>query len=387
MNKWIHSILSIVLFSALALAGNDAGNGGHGVVCRSLSGEVISIKILDFYEAEQLWGIHHQLGTSGTYMERVALALNRLKRVDPYRAERYQKHAEEFAAKAKFLPGVTLVNVPDTAHLAFPKGCLVEQIVNQRAPQFPEDSRYVVNLDLWNLLDDANKAGLVLHEVIYREAIEKKKTNSRGARYLNANITAVEFESITHPDYIKKLQAVGFVDYHFLEVTLNVDKEFKYFPNGKISSAYLISGIHPVHVGKSVVGVGEVNAHGMEVSFYENGGIKTSYLTVYGSEIIVPQGKVWVKGALAEFYADGTLKNILPESEQTWAKLNLAGYQVKTRERNTIFEFYESGNVKRARFHADGVNQVLTSNGPVTLENDQRVTIQFNEEGIATDIK
>lgn len=42
-------------------------------------------------------------------------------------------------------------------------------ILIQKDPQFPSEKRYSINLDLWNRLDGVNRAGMIMHEILYRE--------------------------------------------------------------------------------------------------------------------------------------------------------------------------------------------------------------------------
>lgn len=77
-------------------------------------------------------------------------------------------------------------DIQDSLVRVFPRGCKIEQIAIQKEPAFPEDKRFTVSKDLWDLLDEDNKAGLVLHEIIYREALLYGHEDSVNARYVNS---------------------------------------------------------------------------------------------------------------------------------------------------------------------------------------------------------
>ena len=187
--------------------GTEVGNGGHGVVCRDSSGKVLSVEVLDLYEARILHSWTLSLGDpSLSYPDKIKIALSRLQKFSPQRAASDQSELDTFESEARFLPGVNLELLPDAANVAVPAGCNLEQIVNQRAPLVPGDPRYVINGDLWNAMSSDQKAALVLHEIIYREMIGYGHKYSISARWLVGWMTSTATQSFTMKDFLTTLQ-------------------------------------------------------------------------------------------------------------------------------------------------------------------------------------
>ncbi len=218
------------------------GNGGDGVVCRDAHKKIISVQLLDFYEAKTQRGIQHDLG--GTHLspiDKVFVALDRLKRLSPLRAQIYREQAKKFFDETLMLSGVQLVDIPDSQHIQVPNGCTIEQLAIQREPQQPEDKRFTINADLWNLLDSDNKAGLILHEIIYREALSERQSNSISTRYFNSLYTSHKIDSLSLEEFISRLNKNNFnktdIDgVWFSTYIISHDEQ------GKLKSAQPISG-------------------------------------------------------------------------------------------------------------------------------------------------
>lgn len=170
---------SVSVFADEKLMGGDrVGNGGDVVVCGK------RVELLDIYEA-RISGYEIKKPVGKTYQEMIkSLLQTNLLPIQPKRAAKYLKFLETFENEAQFLPGINLSDVGDAGMVAIPIGCIPDQI----AIQLSDDERpagkkrYTVNLDLWNKLDEFNKMALVLHEIIYREAIEHKSSNSMVVR-------------------------------------------------------------------------------------------------------------------------------------------------------------------------------------------------------------
>ncbi|MGZ3768182.1 MAG: hypothetical protein ACXVCP_05795 [Bdellovibrio sp.] len=224
--KFLSSVFSLFLIylSLPALAiGNDVGNGGNVVACRDDHNTLKSIELLDFYEARILRGIEANFGgPSGSLDQSFNILLSRLNERNPTRAARYKEWYSTFFKDANLLAGIKLVEIPDSNHVAIPAGCKVEQIVNQRKPEFPEDKRYVVNKDLWDALDNNSKAGLIFHEFIYREGIARGLEESTGVRYLNSLIAANRYKDLNPRQYISIQEQILFSDTDIFGAKINL---------------------------------------------------------------------------------------------------------------------------------------------------------------------
>lgn len=383
---------AILLWTSICPAGNEGGHGGHTVVCRDAGGKVTPILLLDFYEAEQLWDIHHDLGPAGDYQSKVQLALERLKRLDPVRSAQYSKWADSFSSEAKWIKGATLVDIPDSKHLFFAKGCKVEQTINQSEPRFAEDHRYLIDAELWDLLDEDGKAGLILHEVIYREGIASGQTDSRGARYLNVQITSSEFESFTQKEYLDRLKRVGYSDYatHGISIQVN-DPGLSFYDSGEILSAMPSQELSPVTIGTN-----RGNALKRRMSFFKSGAIRSAAMEedfsyVVGAKTVQIDSHVWDgEGAYSavEFYEDGHVHYIPRVYAVNEAKYDgLVTVQGKHphpspwSEKSVRLEFYPSGAL-RSIFPKEDI-ELITNEGKKLFAGGHYY-LEFDESGMVT---
>jgi hypothetical protein len=198
--------------SYTAHAGGMESGGGAAVFCSASN----TAKLFDFYEAAKLRNIQIDLGGPEIdYMAKIETVLNRISSFDPARAGRYSQRVKSFMSEAKFLTGVSLPEVPDSNGLAFPSDCQLMQVAVQRKPQFPNDPYYVINKDLWDKLDNDSKAGLVLHEVIYREMREHRQKDSVKARYFNSILASSTTSKWQGTEYKHLLDLTG-LDLEFL---------------------------------------------------------------------------------------------------------------------------------------------------------------------------
>lgn len=199
LTVWI--VLGILFAESLAFGtGIDHGNAGGGsVVCRN-GQDIISVELLDLYEQRELLQLTYDLGPSTlTYLQKVHYVLDRHKNMAPFRTKLWGEWADTFEREAVFLTGKKFNPVNDTGDIFPPNNCAFEQAAVQKTPIFPRDKRYIINNDLWVEMDEGNRAALVLHELIYREARTYGHEDSIRTRYLNAIWTAagemVEFSS------------------------------------------------------------------------------------------------------------------------------------------------------------------------------------------------
>lgn len=187
----------------------NVGNGGDVVVCKDSAGKVTSVELFDFYEARVTNG-RLPIPPNVTDPHAIVLtALKELEKINPSRAHRYQKWAEAFKNEAVFVPDAKLTNIDDTNHIVLPAKCDIAQIAVQRSIDDEiQTNRYVVDKKLWDALDPLNQAGLILHEVIYREAIEGEINESRAVRLLNSLIFAGDISKVSLKAYAKLLKKI-----------------------------------------------------------------------------------------------------------------------------------------------------------------------------------
>lgn len=223
------------------------GNGGDVVVHR-VDGNVDAIELLDFYEGRTLVdGFKVSLGDANLSVEaKVQLGIKRLAAHDAGRAERYQQWLAAFPSDACFMTGIQLTDIPDSAHVQLPagQGWGIEQIAIHSEPLMPEDHRYVVNADLWKLLDNDGKAGLILHELIYRDAVAAGVTHSRGVRALNRYVVSEATAQWDYATYVDRLERVELADvsYRGLWIDLKAAVRPSFRADGTLANATSVPG-------------------------------------------------------------------------------------------------------------------------------------------------
>ncbi len=182
----------VILFFVLStqasppLAGGLDGGGGNAIICRYRN-QIKSVELLDLFEARKFHG------------------LSIIKSQEPF-LKQAQRVAEkgnpsqhlvstsdlELTAKSIHLKSdLSLTPVNDSYHLGAPKNCAVVQVAVYR-----ERALYI-NKEIWDLLDETNRAALLLHESIYtRLRIDHGETNSiRTRRIVGALLAGTSIEN------------------------------------------------------------------------------------------------------------------------------------------------------------------------------------------------
>lgn len=169
--------------------GGHDGNGGDAVVCNQ-NGK-ITAELLDFYEARVMRDIQVNLGPAELSVDaKLDIALRRLRKISPERADRYSLLIQNFHNEAHFFSGYNLPDINDSKHVLLPVNCSIKQLVIQRKNPPAGEKKFLVNQDLWILLNNTDRAGILLHEAIYEEALERGATNSIKVRYFNSKISS-----------------------------------------------------------------------------------------------------------------------------------------------------------------------------------------------------
>jgi hypothetical protein len=87
--------------------------------------------------------------------------------------------------------------------LPFKPHCKVEQLIIQSEPKFPFEKRYLISRPLWDALDHLNRAAAILHEVVYRDAVNMGHQNSMASRYYNSLLFSNSLERLDSESYLK----------------------------------------------------------------------------------------------------------------------------------------------------------------------------------------
>lgn len=201
-----------------AMAGIQKGNGGDVVVCGNGYP-----RLYDYYEAEQRWKLPVVYSSERTVDAKVRDLIGRIARLNPRRATVYTKWFESFYNETEFLAGVELIDIPDTGDGFIPSGCVLKQAAVQRQMRFPNEKRFTVQNDIFMAMDDDNKAGLILHELILREASEfRGHESSINARYFHAQIASRAIESMDLITYARLVLLLGFDIIDIEDTAMNI---------------------------------------------------------------------------------------------------------------------------------------------------------------------
>lgn len=206
-------LVNLFLSLNITFAGGDwVGNGGNLILCDKKEPQ-----LLDYYEGEHDRGIVVDHGSEGSFSERLEAVFSRLARLSPERAAKYRKWNETFFLETRFFYDGKILPIQDLGPIVIPNDCNIQQVAAQRpaSEMMPGDSRYLIDQRYWDRLSQRDKAGLVLHELIYREAIESKQKSSPRVRYFNQILSSSQ---IAHYSEIKMIALVRLVGMRFAEI-------------------------------------------------------------------------------------------------------------------------------------------------------------------------
>lgn len=220
--KWfLVSLVALSPITAWAM-GQNVGNGG-AVVQGTCDGQVpteVTVELLDFFEGRYFFNLTRDLGPDVlTVDQKVELALHRLDRVDQARAALYRSWVKSFFAETKFQDArFPFPPLRDVGNIRpnLPQGCELNKIADQILPETdvgPFGYRYLIRRDAYDKLSSDNKAGLILHEIIYRDAISRGHLTSVKARNFTALIASNRMEQIALKDYQQFLVDFGLEGY------------------------------------------------------------------------------------------------------------------------------------------------------------------------------
>ncbi len=342
MKLFLTSALFLGISASPALAmGGWSGNGGDGVYC----GESTPVELLDIYEARTMRGWNFEIpeDSSVTVEAQIEKRLRKLERLDPMRVAHFRLYAAGFMAEAQFVDA-RLVDIPDSQHIVVPEGCRIDQVAIQREPELPGDKRYVISRPLWDLMDNTSKAGLILHEIIYRDVLRLNHDNSKAARYFTAMILSTQIEEINSETYVSTLKSLNFLYFAVKGLLYSFEKPSqKFYPHDctpvKLPDQYQSEAVLDLYENGSVK-EGEllcrqmtpIGGRGLKIpvmkniQFHENGRVKSSLLW---NEVLIDIGDrrialdgEYYKGKPVSFHTNGILKSGTLRDETTFETSN-----------------------------------------------------------------
>jgi hypothetical protein len=353
--KLIFYVLIAAFLTTEAFAqggGTGVGNGGDVIYCESTQ----SYQLLDYWEASELFGREVYLGDeSEDFKTLVRNALNRLWAIDPQRSERYMKRFSQFFSVARFLNHGDLREIDDSSEVALPAGCVLKQAVIQLREENALFYKFLIDRDIWIQLSEVDKAGLILHEIIYEEALnlENPHATSLPTRVLNGVISHRYFErdykAITYFELLQKinfpLEILKFSNFCIIDPENNIEKisliEFR-FHNLQMAtgSKYCSVGSHYRYEDQSLF---VESAH---VRLNVKGFTPISLTLAKSKSLRLSKGTIHIEGEIS-FHRNGLIADIVMRDE---ALIELQNKKRFIGQMNglTKLSFWSNGSIKEA---------------------------------------
>jgi len=192
----------VVLLSAFygsAWAGTGSSGGGPSVVCNGPDGKIATAQILDLEEAGVRFGLT-LASSSEPAVAQLTTAFNRLAGQNWFLASDVEDALSIVESKVAFLPpGYVMapgVDLGDSYAAIIPEGCSLEY-----AGYYESDGTLRISRDIWNHLDQTNRAALFMHEALYMVARNVSgQDNSLISRELNGYLfSTVQDLSVIQP--------------------------------------------------------------------------------------------------------------------------------------------------------------------------------------------
>ena len=213
MKRSFIALLSLVFVNLKSFAYDELGNGGNMIYCKNtLYPEMLrqNYMLQDYLEiTQQGYKIEFPdfsfREDSNKIEDAIFIAqkmLDRIKELDPHRHMVYSKELQNFSQNLLLDFNLIFPWLPDHGVVKAPGAdCEIIQTAYQREPILPFHKRYNIKAEVWSLLKVQVKAGLILHEVIYKEAHERGHTVSDRTRQFNGLLATNHFENMNIYQY------------------------------------------------------------------------------------------------------------------------------------------------------------------------------------------
>ncbi len=246
--------------------GGKIGNGGRVLKCND------GIYMLDYIWGISAYGFFPETFEGDNEFAKASKIIYRLKEKDPYRFQRYLQDLMDFKKESIFLSNYRMYLTNDSSEAGAPLGCDEIVVINQITPQFVDEYRYRIDLEIFNELDNDTKAALIVHEIIYKEAIQLGHSNADSVMYFNAYLGSKRFQLDSKQEYQRKIIAAGFA-YQRAGLTIDI-RNAVLGERGTIIRGMLSRDSTTVLNGGEFTFVSE-----SEVTFYPSGSIETGWIT------------------------------------------------------------------------------------------------------------
>lgn len=198
-------LLSLALSQSVWGGGVNSG-GGYVVACKE--NEVTKYQFLDFFEAEQKTKkmVYIDIPASADEYETASAAIERIRRFSPALASEWQQTVQDFKfSEMTFVKNAKIKDIDDAEMIIDDiENCEVLQAAVQVKEPARNEFRLFVSEALWKGMDTKTRAGLLVHEAIYKTAMQQGHTKSVDFR----RITALLFNK--ELDHMSDIQLANF---------------------------------------------------------------------------------------------------------------------------------------------------------------------------------
>lgn len=227
-------VVPVPQLQSLAHAGGGSTAGGFGVETplqddgSVLQGPSPQLRVVtyDYYEALNMAADRTSLKSRlqdydfgrdyYDWPQRVQVAIDRLKPVNPGRAYRYTAILTEIlnrrevirferGTKLSFASDIGMASTCDS-DTRCPGIDQLVQIAKQSKPNLNRPYRYLIDKDLWDRMDEVQKAILILHEIIYRDNLSGNSSDhqtSEFTRFFNMSLWKKTAKTWTLGEYAR----------------------------------------------------------------------------------------------------------------------------------------------------------------------------------------
>jgi hypothetical protein len=197
----------LALWASVARAGTESSGGGNAVVCLDEDKKIVSAELLDIYEGRALHGLN-PLPASVPYQNYASSLAEKIDAAIDIEHVNFAigRKCESLLTAFKFLPsGTGLVPINDSKHIILPKNCSVVQLA-----RYEENDEVFVDQDIWDHLDETNKAALVIHESVYWYLrLHGEKTSERTRRAVAQLFSGADFVPVEEGIPVSALECVA----------------------------------------------------------------------------------------------------------------------------------------------------------------------------------
>jgi hypothetical protein len=254
-------------------AGDRTGSGGDGLVCFNEDGSINHVKSWDYVEAEIEHG--HQINLGEDYLsvrEKMELVIDRIEKHENIMRSnkfiwlrKYFDYFKDFDTNQDDNKMIKLVSLEstdgkftlrdirdDNSRLAIDgdSPCKMVQLAMQEDIKREDRPFIKIHKELWDLMDNDHKAGLLLHELflmLIRNDVEGDIKDTRNARYLNTAFSTSQYENIvndeTHQAFLAVLASADLGIYKF-KIQKSPPSSYDEVVNGNSFIGYLNSKPH-----------------------------------------------------------------------------------------------------------------------------------------------